>query len=75
MLVKIQLSPFLCQVDDGRGKFVLLPSSAWGRPNRTYVNDGVYLKINSKRDNPTGGDISPDGTEILLKTYNGVYYW
>lgn len=63
------------KVDDGRGKFVLLPSSAWGRPNRTYVHDGVYLKINSRRDNPTGGDISPDGTEILLKTYNGVYYW
>lgn len=22
-----------------------------------------------------GGDISPDGNEILLKTYNAIYYW
>lgn len=23
----------------------------------------------------TGGDISPDGTEILLKTYTNIFYW
>ena len=25
--------------------------------------------------NVVGGDISPSGREILIKTYNGVYYW
>ncbi|XP_062585509.1 uncharacterized protein LOC134247184 [Saccostrea cucullata] len=57
------------------GKFVHLPSSAWNQHHHVWVNDGVYLPITASSNSPVGGDISPLGTEILLKTYGHVYYW
>ncbi|XP_052772653.1 uncharacterized protein LOC128211678 [Mya arenaria] len=56
-------------------KLVHLPSHAWGTNQREYVNEGVYLSVTSRSYNPVGGDISPDGTEVLLKAYGHVYYW
>lgn len=28
-----------------------------------------------KTEGPVGGDLSVDGTEVLIKTYNHIYYW
>ncbi|CAG2224384.1 unnamed protein product [Mytilus edulis] len=56
-------------------KFVHLPKSAWGAHHHVYVNDGVYLSITTNAHDPVGGDISPAGNEILLKTYGRVNYW
>lgn len=57
------------------GKFVHLPASAWNQHHHVWVNDGVYLPITASSNSPVGGDISPSGTELLLKTYGHVYYW
>lgn len=65
----------ISKVQGGLGKFVQLPSTAWGRSDRTHVHDGVYLTVRTKNENPTGGDISPDGREMLVKTYGSVFYW
>ncbi|KAL4231295.1 hypothetical protein ACF0H5_008875 [Mactra antiquata] len=55
--------------------FQLVPSSAWGLENRTWVTGAVSVPITSQRLGPVGGDMSPDGREILLKTYESMYYW
>ena len=73
-LLHLHLSHLL-QVQGGLGKFFQLPSTAWGRSDRTHVHDGVYLTVRTKNENPTGGDISPDGREMLVKTYGSVFYW
>ncbi|XP_052761671.1 uncharacterized protein LOC128204300 [Mya arenaria] len=57
-------------------KLAHLPRHAWGTNQRVNVSMGVFLpELTSNRDNPTAGDISPDGTEVLLKTYQQVLYW
>ncbi|KAL4231294.1 hypothetical protein ACF0H5_008874 [Mactra antiquata] len=56
-------------------KVVHLPSYAWGSHQRVYVNDGVYVSFTASSNSPVGGDISPDGREVLMKTYGHVYYW
>ena len=73
--IKCTLFFFLVKVWGGRGKFVQLPSSAWGNTSRTLVNGGVYLDIHTILPDPVGGDISPQGTEVRIKTYWHVYYW
>jgi hypothetical protein len=66
----------ISKVSPGRhGKVVHLPSNAWGRSYRTQVNSGVYLSITASSNGPVGGDISPDGKEVLIKTYGHVYHW
>ncbi|KAL4231933.1 hypothetical protein ACF0H5_009509 [Mactra antiquata] len=64
------------KVDGGHGKMVQLPSSAWGSSHRATVNDGIHLNgIHSTRNDPVGGDISPTGYEVLIKTIERVNYY
>lgn len=64
------------KVDGGHGKMVKLPSSAWGSSHTVSVNDGIHLNgIHSSRNDPTAGDISPTGYEVLIKTIEAVNYY
>lgn len=44
---------------------------------KTLVQVGTYTFPSADGANPqtTGGDISPDGREIIVRTYNRVYMW
>jgi hypothetical protein len=61
----------------------LIILSKWETPARMYRVPYPFSKevITAKRTleinltEVTAGDISPDGKEILLKSYNDVYYW
>lgn len=47
---------------------VKLPGSAWGSGVRVDVSSRAIVGVESTHTNdPVGGDISPDGTEILVK--------
>ena len=35
----------------------------------------VYIQLEKNANGPVAGDISPNGREILLKTYNNVYLY
>ncbi|XP_060592094.1 uncharacterized protein LOC132746836 isoform X2 [Ruditapes philippinarum] len=60
----------------GHGKIAKLPAQAWGQKNRVYIDSGSYLSVpSSHHHDPAGGDISPDGTEVLVKTKDHIYYW
>ncbi|OWF47662.1 uncharacterized protein LOC110454086 [Mizuhopecten yessoensis] len=52
-----------------------VPKSAWGNSNPVYVSSNTHIAFYSQSPSPVGGDISPDGNEILLKTYGHVYYF
>jgi len=56
-------------------KLVHLPSRLWGDAHHEWVPDGVIMKITSNSNNPVGGDISPNGKEVVIKAYGHVYYW
>lgn len=64
------------KVDGGHGKMVKLPSSAWGSSHTTSVNGGIHLNgIHSTRNDPTGGDISPTGYEVLTRCSVIMVVW
>ncbi|XP_013417509.1 uncharacterized protein LOC106178750 [Lingula anatina] len=64
------------KVDAGqRPKVYNVPKIGWGSPNPVRLSNGVTLPITSVKNGPLGGDISPDGSEILVKTREAVYYW
>ncbi|XP_052269662.1 uncharacterized protein LOC127871061 isoform X2 [Dreissena polymorpha] len=59
----------------GHGRMVKLPSSAWGSSHAASVTDGIHLNLDSTRNYPVGGDISPSGYEVLIKTLDHVNYY
>jgi hypothetical protein len=63
-------------IQGGAGLFLHLPSSAWGSTQRVHVTSStrIHVPLTTHKD-PVGGDISPDGRGILIKTTDNVYYW
>ncbi|KAJ8314610.1 hypothetical protein KUTeg_006760 [Tegillarca granosa] len=61
----------------GRAKMYILPYFAWGEPERTYVHStsSVHLPLHTSHHDPVGGDISPNGEDLLIKAKHHVYYW
>lgn len=52
-----------------------LPREGWNAQEKMVLKQGSAVHVTLHTEGPTGGDISPDGQEVLLKTYNAVYYW
>ena len=59
----------------GKGLMAHLPASGWGLTTHASGTASVRLSITTHHHNPGAGDISPDGTQLLIKTRNHVYYW
>ena len=55
----------------GRGVLFHLPSWAWNKPgthgHRVLVNSTAVVLAPSTHHDPVGGDISPNGNEVLVK--------
>lgn len=58
-------------------KVFRVAKTAWGNSNSNplYISSNTHLAFYSQGPSPVGGDISPNGNEVLLKTYGHVYYW
>ncbi|KAJ8317795.1 hypothetical protein KUTeg_004652 [Tegillarca granosa] len=54
---------------------VHVPKSGWGTGQTIHLSRGTYFTETSGSQDPVGGDISPDGHEVLVKEYGHVYYW
>ncbi|XP_053406359.1 uncharacterized protein LOC123565368 [Mercenaria mercenaria] len=59
----------------GRGEIAKLPSHDWGQKFPVEIDSGAFFSMTSTHHDPAGGDISPDGTEVLVKNRNHIYYW
>ena len=57
------------RVDDGRGILFQLPSSAWGTGQKVLISSTAVIYAPSTHHDPVGGDISPNGKEVLIKVY------
>ncbi|XP_060066345.1 uncharacterized protein LOC132546640 [Ylistrum balloti] len=66
----------ISKVDDGQGRVGVINSSAWDTPATTvYLTDLITLPLSTGSTDPTGGDISPNGRDILIQTHHQVFYW
>ncbi|ESO83128.1 hypothetical protein LOTGIDRAFT_169531 [Lottia gigantea] len=63
------------KVSGGHGKLVRLDKSGWGSGNAVTVQASATLKQDGHKHDPVGGDISPNGKEMLIKYKYHVYYW
>ena len=57
------------KVDDGRGVVFQLPSSAWGTGQKVQISSTALIHAPSTHHDPVGGDISPNGKEVLIKVF------
>ncbi|KAL3888405.1 hypothetical protein ACJMK2_000773 [Sinanodonta woodiana] len=65
----------ISKVDGGKGLIGHIPSSAWDSGKTVHVSSSAYLNISTSHLDPVGGDISPSGDEILVKTRDSVLFW
>nr|KAG5701277.1 hypothetical protein BaRGS_020639 [Batillaria attramentaria] len=67
----------ISKVKGGQALFAKLPASGWGAsdPEPIPESDTARLNIETNKNDPQGADISPDGTEILVKAEKAVYYY
>lgn len=67
----------ISKVQGGRGQVGIIPSEAFNTSHSSYnITSSLTLNI-PKTDNvdPLGGDISPNGREVVLRTHHKIYYW
>ena len=62
-------------IHSGRGMVSHLPSSAWGSGQVANIETTQFLPIHTHHHDPVSGDISRDGTELLIKSKLNIYYW
>lgn len=70
-MVDPQANVYLISKDNhGRGVLVKLPNSAWAKPGHSHrvpVFSTDVVSAPSTHHDPVGGDISPNGDEVLVK--------
>lgn len=59
----------------GSGKIAHLPQSSWGQAQPAVINSMSTVAITTRHHDPRGGDISPNGEGVIIKTVNHAYYW
>ena len=62
--------------DGGLGEVCMIPVSAFASSHKYHVTNTAILNIpTTSHPDPTGGDISFDGNEVLIRTHEEIYYW
>ncbi|XP_062595957.1 uncharacterized protein LOC134257346 [Saccostrea cucullata] len=69
---EVYLIGYICS---GRGMISNLPKSAWGSPNPVNIDSSQFLPIHTDHNDPVSGDISMDGSELLIKSKYHIFYW
>jgi hypothetical protein len=59
----------------GRGMVSHLPTSAWGNSTPVNIDTTQFLPIHTHHHDPVSGDISPDGTQLLIKSKSNIFFW
>ncbi|XP_046364552.2 uncharacterized protein LOC124140820 isoform X2 [Haliotis rufescens] len=52
-----------------------LPSQNWDNGKVNTLHSTLTLPFKSANSGPLAADISPSGTDLLIKTLNHIYYW
>ncbi|XP_069134452.1 uncharacterized protein [Argopecten irradians] len=60
----------------GDGGYYHIPKSAWNANSRVHITAIGQMNLNTDDEkNPVAGDISPDGTAVLVKTKHEMLLW
>lgn len=72
----------ISKVQGGRGKVGMIPSIAFYTaqqlpiPHSYNITNSLTLNLPTTDNvDPLGGDISPNGREVLLRTHHKIYHW
>lgn len=66
----------ISKVHGGLGQLAQIPASAFTTGGTYQISSSTTLHIPPTTHNdPVGGDISPNGQEVLIRTHNSLYYW
>ncbi|XP_078332434.1 uncharacterized protein LOC144625475 [Crassostrea virginica] len=72
----------ISKVQGGRGKVGVIPSIAFYTaqqlpiPHSYNITNSLTLNLPTTDNvDPLGGDISPNGREVLLRTHHKIYHW
>ncbi|XP_069107311.1 uncharacterized protein [Argopecten irradians] len=66
----------ISKVNGGRGKIGMINSTAWNNSSvKVNVDNLVTIPLSTNSNDPTGGDIAPNGRDILVQTKHQLYYW
>ena len=52
-----------------------VPKSAFESGTTVALTNIVLLSFHTSNNDPTGGDLSPNGHEILMVSHHKMYYW
>ncbi|XP_059169084.1 uncharacterized protein LOC131950898 [Physella acuta] len=65
------------KVSGGQAKISQLPATAWNSGSVVDLDESkmATLQINTTSNDPQGGDISPDGKQLLLIAEHNIYYF
>ncbi|XP_060551518.1 uncharacterized protein LOC132713071 [Ruditapes philippinarum] len=63
------------KVHGGKGLIAHIPGSGWGSNSPIQLNSSHRLDVTTTHNDPLGGDISPDGQEVLIKVRNYVLHY
>lgn len=65
-------------VNDRVRNIGVISPDMWNKPQPVDIATPYLLNFPSDHNHttdPESGDISPDGTQVLILTYNHIYYW
>lgn len=65
-------------VNDRVRNIGVISPDMWNKPQSVDIATPYLLNFPSDHNHttdPESGDISPDGTQVLILTYNHIYYW
>ncbi|XP_048728493.2 uncharacterized protein LOC125646303 [Ostrea edulis] len=66
----------ISKVDGGNGQIGKIPAAAFQNNAIYQIPKSAILNIPwTSHYDPVGGDISPNGREVLLRTHNSLFYW
>ncbi|XP_063406358.1 uncharacterized protein LOC134690321 [Mytilus trossulus] len=65
----------ISKVKNQAAKAAHVPSSAWNSGTTVALTNIVSLSFHTANNDPTGGDISPNGQELLLVSHHKMFYW
>ncbi|CAL1539122.1 unnamed protein product [Lymnaea stagnalis] len=66
----------MSKVFGGRALFAEIPASGWNKDSATWLdlNNAAVFKITTNSNDPLGGDISPNGKNVIVVGEEGIYY-
>ena len=65
----------ISKVKNAAAKAAHVPKAGWNSGTTVALTNLVPLAFHTTHPDPTGGDLSPNGKELLIISHEKMYYW